>query len=255
MAMDSSYRVHSSSDCNSHKTFTYARRERFRLRYGHYRTPRFRYGKIVQDARKGKVKIVGLSDAPIPWPIGLKYASRSPVLYGAQIKAVRLESNQAVARAWGVSGQTVTAWRKALNVPVTTVGTRALRSAHFREIWPTRMRAGSLAKVRDPERRAKIAAARRGKPRPPEVVEAMRKARLGTRASRATRRRMSETQKRRWVDDPRKWSAEEDALIATLPASEAAKRTGRTVYAVKFRRRRLGLPDGRTKPARQVRAV
>lgn len=172
--------------------------ERFRLRYGPYRAPRFRYGKIVKDARKGEVKIVGISDAPIPWPIGLKFASRSPVLYGALIRAVCRESNQAVARAWGVSGQTVTAWRKALNVQVTTDGTRALRSGHFRQNWPMHMRAKSLAKVRDPERRAKIAAAKRGQPRPPHVLEALLKANLGKSASAKTRRRMSETHKRRF---------------------------------------------------------
>jgi hypothetical protein len=230
--------------------------ERFRLRYGPYRTPRFRYGKFVKDVRKGQVKIVELSDAPIPWPIGLKFASRSPVLYGALIKAVRRESNQAVAKAWGVSGQTVTAWRKALGVPVTTDGTSALRSAYFREPWVKRMRENSLAKVRDPERRAKIAAAKRGKPRPPEVIEAMRKASLGKRPSAETRKKMSETHKRRGsrpINGTELWTPAEDALLATLPAAEVAKRTSRTVFAVKCRRRRLGLPDGRTKAARQAR--
>ena len=229
--------------------------ELFRLRYGPYRTPRVRYWRIVQDARKGEVKIVGLSDEPIPWPIGLKFASRLPVLYGALIRAVRRESNQAVARAWGVSGQTVTAWRKALNVPVTTRGTSALRSAYFREPWVKRMRENSLAKVRDPERRAKIAAAKRGKPRPPHVLEALLKANLGKSASAKTRRRMSETHKRRWAKDPRRWTAEEDATILKLTATEVAKRTGRTVAAVKNRRKRLGLPDGRTKAARLARAT
>jgi hypothetical protein len=99
------------------------------------------------------------------------------------------------------------------------------------------MRANSLAKVRDPERRAKIAAAKRGKPRPPEVLEA------------------SETHKRRWANDPRRWTAEEDAMILKLTATEVAKRTGRTVAAVKNRRVRLGLPDGRTKAARLARAT
>jgi hypothetical protein len=227
--------------------------ERFRLRYGPYRAPRFRYGATVKDARKGEVTIVGLSDAPIPWPIGLKYASRSPILYGALVRAVRRESNQAVARAWGVSGQTVTAWRKALNVPVTTDGTSALRSGHFRQIWPTRMRANSLAKVRDPDRRAKIAASKRGKPRPPHVLEALLKANLGKSASAKTRRHMSETHKRRWANDPRRWTADEDAMILKLTATEVAKRTGRTVTAVRNRRKRLGLLDGRTKASRLAR--
>jgi hypothetical protein len=35
--------------------------ERFKLRYGPYKTPRFKYGKKVQDEWRGEVKIVGLS--------------------------------------------------------------------------------------------------------------------------------------------------------------------------------------------------
>jgi hypothetical protein len=90
---------------------------RFRLRFGRYCTPRFRYGAKVEDARRGRVKIVGVSDAPIPWPIGAgKRGAKSLVLFGALVLAVRRESNQAVARAWGVTGQTVTAWRRALGV-------------------------------------------------------------------------------------------------------------------------------------------
>src|SRR5262249_52410889 len=37
---------------------------------GTYRTPRFEYGDVVTCARRGDVRIVGLSEAPIPWPIG-----------------------------------------------------------------------------------------------------------------------------------------------------------------------------------------
>jgi hypothetical protein len=35
--------------------------ERFKLRYGPYKTPRSKYGKKVQDEWRGEVKIVGLS--------------------------------------------------------------------------------------------------------------------------------------------------------------------------------------------------
>ena len=37
--------------------------DRFELRFGSYRTSRFRYGKVVQDACRGDVKIVGLKEA------------------------------------------------------------------------------------------------------------------------------------------------------------------------------------------------
>ena len=149
--------------------------ERFRLRFGPYRAPRFRYGATVKDVRRGYVKIVGLSDAPIPWPLGQWHSGKSPVLYGALLRAVRRESNQAVARAWGVSMQTVSLWRKALGVPATTEGTSKLRGAYAFEPGVERGRRNAWAKARDPERREKIAAARRGKPRPAHVIEAMRR--------------------------------------------------------------------------------
>jgi hypothetical protein len=36
-----------------------------------------------------------------------------------------------------------------------------------------------------------------------------------------------------------------DEWVKTLPADEAAKKTGRSLRAVYARRRRLGMPDGR----------
>lgn len=229
--------------------------ERFRLRYGPYRTPRFKYGAYVKDARRGQVKIVGLSNALIPWPMAAKRGGKSPVLYGALLRAVQRESNQAVAHWWGVSGQTVTAWRKALGVRPTTDGTSKLRSAHFLEPWARKAQQKAWAKARDPGRRAKIAAARRGKPRPPHVIEAMRNARLGKPLSAETRRKMSEAQKRRGSWPPaargRPWTAEEDELVRTLQIGEVAKRTGRTESAVQNRRAKLGVPDGRTVAARR----
>ena len=48
------------------------------------------------------------------------------------------------------------------------------------------------AKAREPERRRKIAAARRGKPLPRHVIEAMRQGRLGKPQSEETRRKISE---------------------------------------------------------------
>lgn len=232
--------------------------ERFRLRFGPYRTPRFKYGARVKDARRGLVKIIGLSDAPIPWPIGAgNRGAKSLVLFGALARAVRRESNQAVARAWGVTGQTVTAWRRALGVGPTTAGTSKLRSRHFREPWARDAQRKAWSKARDPGRRSKIAASKRGKPRPAHVIEALRQANLGRPLSAETRRKMSEAHKRRRSWPPaagRPWTPEEDELVRTLRIADAAKQTGRTVSAVKGRRNKLRVPDGRTKAERQGRA-
>jgi NUMOD3 motif len=152
-----------------------------------------------------------------------------------------------VAHGWGVGKWQVWTWRKALGVGATTEGTSRLRSDYAREPWAVQARRKAVTKAQDPERRGKIAAARRGKPRPPHVVQAVITAHRGKPLSEETRRKMSAAHKRRGtlVPGTRLWTAEEDELVWTLPRGEAARRTGRTLQAVTARRRRLGLPDGR----------
>jgi hypothetical protein len=94
------------------------------------------------------------------------------------------------------------------------------------------MRALGVLKSRDPQCRAKIAAARRGKARPPHVLEAMHEARRGSQHSEETRRRMREAHRKR-------------GTLVPGTADEAAKKTGRSLRAVYARHRRLGMPDGR----------
>jgi hypothetical protein len=80
--------------------------ERLRLRFGKYRTPRFRYGAIVECQVRGPMRIIGLSSGRIPWPIGYppdtSGGRASLVVYKGLAKAVRLESSQAVQHWWGV---------------------------------------------------------------------------------------------------------------------------------------------------------
>jgi hypothetical protein len=97
---------------------------------GKYATPRFSHGEVVHCARRGDVRIVGLSSAPIPWPIGQilpKGRGRSLVLYADLAEAVRRESAESVAFCWGLSTITVWLWRKALGVGAMTGGTTALK--------------------------------------------------------------------------------------------------------------------------------
>jgi len=44
--------------------------DRHQLRFGPYRTPRFKYGARVECEVRGEVTIIGLSDGPIPWLVG-----------------------------------------------------------------------------------------------------------------------------------------------------------------------------------------
>ena len=221
--------------------------DRFRL-LGTYRTPRFRIGQRVRCLVRGEVIITGMTDTPIPWPIGKVGRGRSLVVYKGLAKAIRRESNQAVCHWWGLTPQTVSKWRKLLSVPRATAGTSRLHSEYATS--EPAMAAGrrkGQAKARDPERRRKIAEARRGKPRPPHVVEAVRRAHLGTHHSEEARRKMREAHKRRGtlVPGTKVWTPEEDELSRTLPTAEVAKRTGRSVGGVRYRRRKLGFPDGR----------
>jgi hypothetical protein len=167
---------------------------------------------------------------------------------GSLVRAIRKESEIAVAHHLGVSDQTVWAWRKALGVGATTPGTSRLRRDHFSEPWGKAARQMAWSKAREPQRRAKIAAARRGRPRPAHVIEAMARARRGRSHSEETRRKMSAAHRLRGTRPPeagRPWTAEEDELVRTLPAKEVARRTGRTLKAVYGRLLDLGMTDGR----------
>jgi hypothetical protein len=224
--------------------------DRFKLFFGPYKAPRFRVGRVVRCQVRGEVRIVGLSDAPIPWPVCKAGKWLIPVVYRGLAKAVRRESAEAVAHWWGIHRQTVWAWRKALGVGATTEGTSWLWSDYTREPWAVRARRKGAAKARDPGRRAKIAAAKRGKPRPAHVREAVAASQRGRRLRAETRRKMSAAHKTRGtlVPGTRLWTAEEDELVRTLPRAEAARRTGRTLGAVTDRRRTLELPAGRWRP-------
>jgi hypothetical protein len=70
------------------------------------------------------------------------------------------------------------------------------------------------------ERRAKISAARKGKPRPAHLVEAMREGRTGKPHDQQTRRKMSQAQRARQRPDG--WTTREDEWVRTLPANRPA---------------------------------
>jgi hypothetical protein len=214
---------------------------------GQYRTPPFKYGDTVICAIRGPVEIVGLSNGLIPWP---KCRSTGPnraiILYGDLADAVRRESVEAVKHWFGVGGVTVWRWRKALGVEFANEGTSALFSRWAPETYQSeaakKVRATSL---KSPERAAKIAAAMRGKPQPRHVIEAMRQANLGRKATAEQRQKMSESHKARGTRPPAvgvPWTASEDALLGTMVDREIAERTGRTEHAVRIHRFKLGVP-------------
>jgi hypothetical protein len=145
--------------------------DRVRLLFGPYQAPAVRRGDRATCLVRGRdVVITSWTDAPIPWPrcrpadlaagrgVGL-------LIDGELARAIRREAAQAVSHWWGVALSTVWTWRKALGVGATTEGTSRLRREYAREPAVRRGLERAWARASDPARRAKIAAARRGKRR------------------------------------------------------------------------------------------
>src|SRR5262245_44485032 len=148
------------------------------LRFGPYLTPVMATGVVVECEIRGLVQIVGLSDAPIPWPMGERDGERQLVVFKSLARALRQDAPQAVAAAWGVDLPVVDGWKAACRQP---------------------------------------------------------------------RRRKKQT----LSSPPIAWKQMEDDLLLHATLTEAARLTGRTLTAVRKRRRMLGLPDGRRAPQKE----
>jgi hypothetical protein len=131
--------------------------------------PRFRYSDVVFCERYGEVTLRRLSKGRIPWPMCRRRKVGATVLCGGLVDQVRRESGVAVQCWCGVGQDTVWKWRKALGVGRYTQGTRALQSDYANEPRMDAIRAKAWAKAGDPERRAKISAANRGRPVAPHI--------------------------------------------------------------------------------------
>ncbi|HEY1378576.1 MAG TPA: hypothetical protein VGF55_17380 [Gemmataceae bacterium] len=222
--------------------------DRFRLLFGTYCAPRWRYGRVVMDDLRGEVTIVGMTAGRIPWPVGKRGPAKAPVVAAGLARALRAESAQAVAHWWGLSAQTVCLYRRALGVPRSTAGSRRLWQINCREVITPEVQARAVRAANTPEANARKGAAQRGKPLPEHLKKHFD--RTGWVPSAETRARMSAAQKSR--DRNRQggsgpaWSEEEDALLDRLSPAEVAARTGRSIGAIYLRRRRLRRARGET---------
>jgi hypothetical protein len=214
-------------------------RTRVKLLLGPYKPPRCLLGKKLFCEIRGWVPVRRISAGRIQWPQTVVGRSRAFILTGDLVKAVRHESNQAICHWWGVTPQTVTVWRKALDVPEHNEGTRRLFREWFPESIPPQKLAQARRNANSSSANAKKSAAKRGKMPPAHVMEALWRANRGRPLSAEHRRKLSAVHKARGTRPPTSmpdWLAREDALLGTMPDEQVAKRTGRTLIAVRCRR-------------------
>jgi len=95
---------------------------------GPYRTPLVRIGDEVICSLRGRVTVGSFSDGRIAWPIS-KQTGSPLIMFDDLERAVRTESATAIMHWWGVRGNTISKWRRALGVEMCNPGSRRLWSA------------------------------------------------------------------------------------------------------------------------------
>ena len=209
-----------------------------KFQFGCYKTPKFAIGEMIPCLfRDCEVRVVGLSDSRIQWPLGQRpgRGAKTLIIFGDLEKAIRMESLRAICYWFGVTSQTVTLWRKALGVPHYNPGTMKLLSDNYKTPWAREIREKAHAKLRDPARCEKIRLSKLGKKRPREFIEMLRQHNLGKKHTLETRRKFSIAQKRRGVIPPAAgvpWTEAELEILLNYPRQEVARLTGRTLMAV-----------------------
>lgn len=223
--------------------------KRYTLLRGPYSAPKCRVGgKLFCRRRVRKVVVSGLTDAPIPWPFTREAGPASLILCGELVRAVRTESEAAVAAHWGVSRNVVYQWRKTLSVSCFTEGTRKL----YRDTIPDRVNLESLAAARilstAREARAKMSAARKGLPAHPHLIKAATEAARRPK-SEEFKKLTAERMRREWAEGKRKphpagrpWSDAEIARLGTDTDEAIGRELGRSAAAVQKARLRLAIP-------------
>lgn len=189
--------------------------DRFELRLGPYRPPRVRRGGSLFCENLGSVKVLRFSDGPIPWPMGTVGGLRRSafVLCGDLVRAVRQEANGAVAKAWGVSGMTVSKWRRILGVEKWNPGTHRVFVNYLGKSLTSENRARGRA-IQTPEKQIEWG-----------------------------RKRSEEGRTRK-----RQWKPKEEKMLGTMPDVEVARRLGCSAQTVSTRRRELGIPTFLSSP-------
>jgi hypothetical protein len=222
--------------------------ERFKLLYGPYMPPKCRVGdKLPCEYRGREVTVTGMTDAAIPWPCRRWNRNATPILCGELIRAVRTESEMAVAHHWGVSQTTVWQWRRALDVPRMTNGSRRLLIDHAAETLTPEVRAKAREAMHSEEVRAKLSALRKGRRQHPNTTAAFREFAKRPK-SEEWKQGQSERSRKMWENPeayglpPRRlWTNAEIALLGTDTDRAIARTLGLPMNIVRNERQRLGI--------------
>lgn len=195
---------------------------------GPYRPPPLKRGnRAFCLYRNCDVVVTGWSAARIAWPRcrSLEQCGGSGLLIDDELRrAILTESAEALKFRFGVGTNAAWRWRRAFGV--TQFGTPGSKALH------------NAASQRGAD-------ATRGKP----LSKAQRAKMCKAAAKRSDLPRLLDlAHAKRW--EGKGWTAEQTALLGTMPDAEVAALTGRTTDAVRIRRTRLGIPtywDGRRK--------
>lgn len=180
-----------------------------RFEGGPYFPPRVQVGDEVECARFGLVRIIGWSEGPLPWPQCRRSSSPSMILFADLERAVKCESVQAVALAWGVWQPMVSKWREVLGVGRMNAGTEARWRENFPSAISHEQHLEGLRLAHEPEAIALAQEAQRAH------------GHLGSR---------------------HEWSAEEVGWLGVLTDKEVAQRLGCNKLTVARERRQRGIP-------------
>jgi len=203
--------------------------ERFRLQFGPYAAPKVPRNNRLFCEMRGYLKVSPCwSDGPIPWP--RRYRTGSIILCGDLVRAVKMESVEAICFHWGVCRNVVQNWRHALGVPEFNPGTQQLRNQVRAGLnSPARQRATLRAKH-------PTAILKREKP-PHEAAHPL----VRPSTSLLVRERMARTG-RHINPQLRLWTAKEDKLLGIARDEQIAKKIHRSEDAVRARRNTQGIP-------------
>jgi hypothetical protein len=200
--------------------------EHFYLLFGPYVPPKIPRCRRLVCQMRGPLRVGSWSDGLIPWP--RRYRTGSIILCGDLIRAVKMESVEAVCYYWGVCRNVVRKWRLAMNVPELNAGTKMLR----RHMWSPHSAARQRAIIRGRNPQVlRHRENRNGRVRPLKRPE----------TSLLLRRRMAETG-RPLNPALRLWTDRENKLLGTAPDEDIARQIGRSKTAVKGRRNSFGIP-------------